>query len=48
MDRGQVIEDGTHDELLRNGGIYAQLWNRQSGGFIMKDGGGNGADAVTV
>lgn len=45
MDRGLVVEDGTHDTLLRQGGIYAQLWTRQSGGFIVEDCGGNGVDA---
>ncbi len=34
MDRGQVVETGSHAELLARGGIYAQLWRRQSGGFI--------------
>ena len=34
MDDGKVIEQGTHKELLRQGGQYAQLWARQSGGFI--------------
>jgi len=34
MDKGQVIEQGTHKELVALGGIYAQLWNHQTGGFI--------------
>jgi len=34
MDRGHIIETGSHAELLRHGGIYAALWNRQSGGFL--------------
>ncbi len=37
MDKGQIVEDGTHAELLARGGIYADLWNRQSGGFIGHD-----------
>ena len=34
LDRGHVVEQGTHSELLRLGGHYAALWRRQSGGFI--------------
>jgi len=34
MDQGKIIEDGPHDELLAQGGVYAQLWSRQSGGFL--------------
>lgn len=34
LDNGQVIEDGTHDELIKLGGIYSSLWQHQSGGFI--------------
>ena len=34
LDEGRVIEDGSHDELLSRGGIYARLWSRQSGGFL--------------
>ena len=34
MDHGRVVETGTHAELLGRGGIYADLWHRQSGGFI--------------
>ena len=34
MDRGAIVEQGTHAELIAAGGIYAQLWARQSGGFI--------------
>ena len=37
MDKGQVIEQGTHEELLAAGGLYAQLWQRQSGGFLADD-----------
>ncbi len=31
---GSIIEDGTHEELLRQQGLYAQLWDMQAGGFI--------------
>lgn len=34
MDQGQVVEQGTHKELVEFGGIYAQLWTHQTGGFI--------------
>jgi ATP-binding cassette subfamily B multidrug efflux pump len=34
LDRGQIVEQGSHDELLRADGHYAALWKRQSGGFI--------------
>jgi ABC-type multidrug transport system fused ATPase/permease subunit len=35
LDRGTVVEDGTHAELLGRGGVYASLWNRQVGGFLV-------------
>ena len=34
LDEGRVVEDGTHDELLATGGLYARFWDRQSGGMI--------------
>jgi len=34
LDRGHIVEQGSHEELLRLGGHYAALWKRQSGGFI--------------
>ena len=34
MDEGHIVETGTHDELHALGGLYAQYWDRQSGGFI--------------
>lgn len=34
LDQGQVIEQGTHQELIQSGGIYAQLWSHQTGGFL--------------
>ncbi len=34
LDQGRVAEQGTHAELLAQDGLYAQFWNRQSGGFI--------------
>ncbi|AKH99400.1 ABC-type multidrug transport system, ATPase and permease component [Hoeflea sp. IMCC20628] len=37
MDNGRIIEAGTHAELIARGGLYADLWARQSGGFIGMD-----------
>jgi ATP-binding cassette subfamily B protein len=37
MDKGAVVEDGTHRALLDKGGLYASLWQRQSGGFLIED-----------
>jgi ATP-binding cassette subfamily B multidrug efflux pump len=34
LDKGQIVEQGTHAELLETGGLYSSLWARQSGGFI--------------
>ncbi|WP_173931948.1 ABC transporter ATP-binding protein [Chelativorans sp. Marseille-P2723] len=34
MDGGRIVEEGSHDELIDRGGLYAQLWRRQSGGFL--------------
>ena len=34
MDDARIVEEGTHEELLENGGLYAGLWSRQSGGFL--------------
>jgi ATP-binding cassette subfamily B protein len=34
LDKGKIIEEGSHKELIHKGGKYAELWNRQSGGFM--------------
>ena len=34
MDKGHIVEEGTHQQLLARGGIYAKLWAHQSGGFL--------------
>ena len=36
MDEGKIVEQGTHDSLIDNQQLYAQLWARQSGGFLAK------------
>jgi len=37
MDQGRIVEQGTHKSLINNGGLYADLWARQSGGFLAND-----------
>jgi ABC-type multidrug transport system fused ATPase/permease subunit len=34
LDEGRIVEDGSHEELVASGGLYSQLWKRQSGGFL--------------
>lgn len=34
LDQGRIVEEGTHKELLQKDGIYASLWNHQTGGFL--------------
>lgn len=37
MDKGQIVETGTHAELIKADGLYARLWQRQTGGFVAAD-----------
>ena len=34
MDQGKIVEQGSHQELLALNGVYAKLWQHQTGGFI--------------
>ena len=36
LDQGRIAEQGTHAELIANDGLYAQLWKRQTGGFLVE------------
>ncbi|PRX05039.1 ABC transporter ATP-binding protein [Martelella mediterranea] len=45
LDKGVIIETGTHQQLVEAGGIYADLWKRQSGGFLAEDETATGAAA---
>jgi ATP-binding cassette subfamily B protein len=38
FDRGDIVEDGSHTELLARQGAYYRLWSRQAGGFVLDDG----------
>jgi ATP-binding cassette subfamily B multidrug efflux pump len=37
MDKGRIVEEGTHQALIESGGLYARLWSHQSGGFLGED-----------
>jgi ATP-binding cassette subfamily B multidrug efflux pump len=37
LDEGRIVEQGSHEELLRRGGHYEKLWRHQSGGFLARD-----------
>ena len=34
LEKGVIVEQGSHEELVKQKGVYAQLWAHQSGGFI--------------
>jgi ATP-binding cassette subfamily B multidrug efflux pump len=34
VEDGRIVEDGSHEELIAHGGVYASLWNSQVSGFI--------------
>lgn len=35
MEEGQIVEQGKHEDLIKTNGLYARLWKRQSGGFLV-------------
>lgn len=37
MDQGEIIEQGSHEQLLAQDGLYAKLWRHQSGGFLAEE-----------
>ncbi|MFN7038277.1 MAG: ABC transporter ATP-binding protein [Alphaproteobacteria bacterium] len=37
FDKGAIIEDGKHEEILAKGGLYSKLWNMQTNGFLPKE-----------
>jgi ATP-binding cassette subfamily B multidrug efflux pump len=37
LEKGQIVETGSHAELLAHGGLYARLWQHQTGGFVGMD-----------
>ena len=38
FDKGSIVEDGTHEDLLKRNGLYKQLWEAQIGGFLVDNG----------
>lgn len=36
LEDGKIVEDGTHDELVKGKGAYANLWTHQAGGFLQE------------
>lgn len=48
MEKGAIIEHGTHTELLQLNGVYARLWSRQSGGFLGAKEDAESIQAVTL
>ena len=48
LDRGAIVETGTHAGLIEAHGLYADLWSRQSGGFIDTSDGQDGGDTIAA
>jgi ATP-binding cassette subfamily B protein len=48
LNHGQLVEQGRHPELLAQGGIYAQLWQKQTGFVISEDGSSATVDAARL
>ncbi|MCB8838384.1 ABC transporter ATP-binding protein [Aurantimonas sp. VKM B-3413] len=46
LDKGRIVEEGTHRQLVESGGLYAQLWARQAGGFLLSGEGEDRPDAL--
>jgi len=44
LDRGRIVEEGDHASLLAQGGLYARLWEHQSGGFLGEEAGDDAVD----
>ncbi|MBL8330594.1 MAG: ABC transporter ATP-binding protein [Rubrivivax sp.] len=47
MDKGRVVEEGSHAQLLARGGLYARLWAHQSGGFLGEEADDDEAQVVS-
>jgi ABC-type multidrug transport system fused ATPase/permease subunit len=37
LDKGKIVQKGTHHELIKQQGTYKQLWNLQKGGYLAED-----------
>jgi ATP-binding cassette subfamily B protein len=48
FDKGRIVEDGSHADLLARRGRYYQLWSKQAGGFLPDDAGGERVPAGEV
>jgi ATP-binding cassette subfamily B protein len=48
LDRGRILEQGAHEQLLRGNGVYSRLWQHQSGGFLDTDDAATAATRVSA